>query len=496
MDNDAEYSQTLLNLFLNLTKETAVKAHNYIGSHSSIVGYLKYPVRRDIFPKDNPEYSKLRESTPYIFYDIPRYELKDFPKSRIQYDAIFSIWKNDHIKVEALNGYSELLDHINQNPDFIKLLIEGNDPKLLKFKLNYIIEGIVGRYLYCTNATKDIPTDLDEKLLSFIVEKLSRYTCARLGIDIYIPICLVTFEDDNIRLSDQAEIIRIPGNIQQARQQACAYETSSEDWVASCATHMIVLHNFGFNNERYSNIPNDYRNYPLQSIDEIMAIIRIVTGYALGYEQILCFPLNWVDSFCADLTPIYGAKSHFVNAKELKKSWMELPVAKINKCKISEIQNLYSTFLSLKEDKSNGNLVFALKRFNRCMLRDEDDDMTLDATIGLEALLSGETKNEITYTISNRIPIVFANEQNDFYTAENCRSIMKKIYNLRSKIVHGANIKNKDMFHEINESMIKVETIAVDFFRYSLLFFLHHPEYIDAKKIDEYIDCTISEKKL
>ena len=38
------------------------------------------------------------------------------------------------------------------------------------------------------------------------------------------------------------------------------------------------------------------------------------------------------------------------------------------------------------------NLIFALNRFNRCMLRNEVDDMATDATIGIEALIAGGTK--------------------------------------------------------------------------------------------------------
>ena len=63
-----------------------------------------------------------------------------------------------------------------------------------------------------------------------------------------IPICLATFEDDNIKLSETIEIVRMTDEIQKSRQQACPYEVSKEDWVAACATHMIVLHNYHFKN--------------------------------------------------------------------------------------------------------------------------------------------------------------------------------------------------------------------------------------------------------
>jgi len=41
---------------------------------------------------------------------------------------------------------------------------------------------------------------------------------------------------------------------------------------------------------------------------------------------------------------------------------------------------------------------------------------------------------------------------------------------------------------------MEIEKIAVDFLRQTLLFILRNPEYLDAKKFDEYIDCALSKK--
>ena len=45
-------------------------------------------------------------------------------------------------------------------------------------------------------------------------EKLLRYLAKELQIDILIPICLATFEDDNIKLSETIEIVRMTDEIQ------------------------------------------------------------------------------------------------------------------------------------------------------------------------------------------------------------------------------------------------------------------------------------------
>ena len=84
-----------------------------------------------------------------------------------------------------------------------------------------------------------------------------------------------------------------------------------------------------------------------------------------------------------------------------------MPISYINSEQTEIIKQLYKSVSNLQNGKSSTNVLFALKRLNRCMLRNDIDDMAIDATIGLEALLSGGTKSEITYTISNMIPVVF-----------------------------------------------------------------------------------------
>ena len=73
--------------------------------------------------------------------------------------------------------------------------------------------------------------------------------------------------------------------------------------------------------------------------------------------------------------------------------------------------------------------------------------------------------------------------------------MMKSIYNYRSKVVHGGTIKEKEKYYNINDTKVEIEKMAVDLLRYTLLFVLHNPEYLDAKKYDEFIDSVILGKK-
>ena len=232
--------------------------------------------------------------------------------------------------------------------------------------------------------------------------------------------------------------------------------------------------------------------YPLDEIDNVLSVIRIVTGYQCGYEQILTIPIGWFDTIFEDLRPIYGAKTPFVNPKEIEKHWMSLDINIINASQIDTIVSLYKNLIKIRNKGKCNHLIFSLKRLNRCMLRNEDDDRAIDATIGLESLLSGGNKSEITYTLSNRIGVVFSQNNDTIYKPSQCRSIMKKIYSYRSAVVHGGALKERDKYVEIDGEKYEIENVAVDFLRQTLLFILNNPEYIDAQKIDEYIDKKIS----
>ena len=492
---DKEIAKKFVELFLDLAKKTAEMAHKYIEEHDNINGYYKYPIKTNTFLKSNPEFAELFEKVPFLAYDIPKYHMGDFPKDTILYSAIFNGYAKDCVDCTTLKEFTFLVDYICSVIELKKLISEEDEN--LRFRVKHINTEIVERYLYKTNATSNIPEDLDEQMRPFVAERLLRFLAKELRIDILVPVCLATFEEDIIQLSDNIEIKRMSDEIQKSRQQACSYEASNEDWAAACATHMIVLHNYHFKNTGDNSINSatkNYNSYPLKEIDKIIAAIKVVSGYSIGYAQILSCPIEWIDGFCADLIPLYGAKAHFLNPKETEKFWMRLPVSKISSEQSSLLKTVYKNILECEKDTNKNNFLFSLNRFNKCMLRNEVDDMATDATIGIEALLVGGTKSEITYTISSKIPVVFAHEKNELYTPSNSRAIMRTIYNYRSKIVHGGKLKEKDKFVEINGVKYDVARIAVDFLRYSLLFMTEHREFLDANKFDEYIDSIMSDE--
>lgn len=68
--------------------------------------------------------------------------------------------------------------------------------------------------------------------------------------------------------------------------------------------------------------------------------------------------------------------------------------------------------LENEEKRSVESYDLQLMRYNRCMLREELDDITTDACIGLESLLAGGTHTEITNAIASRMPFVISKVEN------------------------------------------------------------------------------------
>lgn len=80
---DVITAKKFIKLFVEFSKQTAIRAHKYLEEHDNINGYYKYPIKYCTFSRDNPEFSELFEKVPFLTYDIPKYKMGDFPKDSI-----------------------------------------------------------------------------------------------------------------------------------------------------------------------------------------------------------------------------------------------------------------------------------------------------------------------------------------------------------------------------------------------------------------------------
>jgi hypothetical protein len=81
---------------------------------------------------------------------------------------------------------------------------------------------------------------------------------------------------------------------------------------------------------------------------------------------------------------------------------------------------------------ANDRVFFALDKFNSSLVRDDFYDTLIDTTICFETLTPGST--ELVYRLSQNISFIVGNSPSE---REQAFDNMKKLYDVRSKIVHG-----------------------------------------------------------
>lgn len=85
-----------------------------------------------------------------------------------------------------------------------------------------------------------------------------------------------------------------------------------------------------------------------------------------------------------------------------------------------------------KATTSNSSVLFTMEKYNSSLLRDDFLDRLLDATICFETMMPGNT--ELIYRLSQNISFIVGTSSNErLEIFDN----MKKLYEVRSKLVHG-----------------------------------------------------------
>ncbi|WP_252214661.1 HEPN domain-containing protein [Clostridium sp. VAP41] len=347
------------------------------------------------------------------------------------------------------------------------------------------IKGLVDNYMNIYYVKDESFNDINAmKLLQKI---LHRMFSKRLEITIAVPILLLDFEVDEYQFNDKIKIRRMTDEEQLSRYDIGSYDSTSELFIVEEALYVLELGSYTIENNNFVGVSSIlYRHdaYPVQEIDEWFAALRVVTGFETGYTQILAIPNEWYDMEKADLLPMKGAKVYKFNYNLVKHGKWNNDINKVSKEQLHVIKRVFD-YMNEKVQKS---VKIAINRLNRCFLREDIDDATIDAVIAIEALLTENDLGEITYKVSNRASAVISTVCKGKYSAVEIRDAMKRIYAYRSKVVHGSDMKEKDINIKVNERITKNATdLAIEFLRYIILAITENNELAKANKIDEYM---------
>ena len=125
---------------------------------------------------------------------------------------------------------------------------------------------------------------------------------------------------------------------------------------------------------------------------------------------------------------------------DFERGWLKMK-APIPDADLAEIVRAVGALLD-----SPKNVQLASRRCLRAMYRNDIEDEILDATIGIEALLS-QGRDELTHRMSLRAAAALAND----YRSDAIYNLIKQVYGQRSQIVHGSTPKNSVVKFEDTE---------------------------------------------
>lgn len=476
MEQNVQYIQTeFRRLVTQAVKEGLERIKPFVGDKYKLHTYFNWPTM-SLSENGLPSFSETLFSGPINY--TTAFGGKD---SAVPHDSLESF--------QGLVSFADAHEYIKKrllHPNMVKSR-EG-DPNFnnwvmdyLKFMVHNIPEEIIDRYIHVNKSC-----DFSEESFTLIYEPLARCLFdEELFLDICIPILFLKFDFDQVELSPNTRLERMSDEFQLARAPLSAYGPGVHKSVLPAATHMLVLKNWHIKNHSVwllSELVSDITAYPLDHIDNFFAALRIVTNFSTGYAQVLMRPRGWTHHYKTHLPPLEGTSIKAYPSSFENYYWLNKDIPIVNEEIAQEVGAIFLRLLDIIENSVH----IAARRLNLCFLRDDDIDSILDATIGLEALLSDDNRQEMTHKLAMRVGALIKLAKSPQKSPYEVFQDVKKIYGYRSAVVHGSTDahKRREIVSSDNRR-IPVTPLAVDYLRMALHALIEYPQYRQPAKIDE-----------
>jgi hypothetical protein len=263
--------------------------------------------------------------------------------------------------------------------------------------------------------------------------------------DFMVPLVLTTFEaTEAVHLVDDYWLEPLTEDVHRSRAPSThSYDASPH--IAAAATHAVVRRAATFIN---SDGPlSDGRMRPDTSevrafTNRVLEALHIVTGKHSGYAQVLVRSSEWVSwrGWVSNLPHSYATDVLVGYPVTFDRGWLR-PMDPISNDDLDTTRTVLAALLNAPK-----NVQLASRRCLRTTFRDDIEDEILDATIGIEALLS-QGRDELTHRMSLRAAAALAKD----YRSDAIYNLVKQVYSQRSQIVHGGTPKNTKVKFEDGE---------------------------------------------
>lgn len=393
---------------------------------------------------------------------------------------------------EKIPSLKTLVDFVRNNQLVQQRLVPEQlfwDPEkdekydFVTFSTEHIFEKLVDRYVHI-NKTFNFDYDSYSRIAT---PHLKGIFDEKLYIDICVPILFLKFDFDLLEIDGNNTIERMDEPFQLARASKSAYGPSVHKSVLPAATHMLVMKGWYIQNSNQwdlSNLFTETSVYPIEAINNFFASLRIMTGHATGYAQVLMRPVQWSKTFVADLPSIEGTSIRAYPPRFEHYYWnvKEIPIIDHD-----EAANSICLFDEINKITEN-SIHVAIRRLNLCFLRETEEDSVLDATIGLEALLSDDDKQEMTHKLAMRIAALTKVSDKFPHTPIDAYKYVKSIYAYRSAVVHGSTKSDKKrVIQFVDRPAKEASTLALEYLRLVLEILIIHPKFRKPADVDKFL---------
>lgn len=336
-------------------------------------------------------------------------------------------------------GLSRLLDHVLARPDLVEqirpiLLFRadlGNEREAAAMRMVHV--DIADLALSVMDRAVAVGADNDTALLDIYRQRERSWLADELPAQLLVPLALTQLElEEPLPLSETVRLERLDQATQAARVPSPGGLSTVPSPVIGAATHAIVIDGVRIpNRPRGKRIwSSDVGPLPLDQVDLVCQAMRVVTHLPVGYAQVLLRPIGWADHWIHDLPALKEtATLHRYPDGFDNYGWLKVP----KPVDATALARLPTVFKSLQV--ASPKIQLAARRLSLAELRQEKDDKTVDACIGLEALL-GEGQDELSHRLGLRAATALATRMSE-PDAQAVYGFVKTIYSHRSAVVHG-----------------------------------------------------------
>jgi hypothetical protein len=396
----------------------------------------------------------------------------------LAYSYLFGSASSSDIDENAIISFQALIDYLVADREYRDTRRYGFRPDISEEQLLYLAR------VYASV----IPAKLVEQ---YQIVYPDEEFAEQVPIDVVIPMLMVQAAFDEHRLGPSILIRRMDERFQQARAALLDFAYHIHKWASEAATHAIVIEGRTLSRAQRHGLTgfpwelDDPAIYPISVVDEALAVIRIATGFQTGYAQALIH-YRYAHSEHEDkFLPIL----HGIPVRRYPVSFDHWgSVRPIPMITAADAQLAADLFRLLNQMPESSTMAIAARCVNDCYLRDRQDDAILDAVIAFETLLSDDDHQELTYKLALRVAALLKLEQDlPKSPAEAFREI-KRIYNYRSKLVHGKakdaeKIVQKYFAGDANGPLVA----ALNYLRLVMRLLLQNERYRKPAAIDRYL---------